>query len=268
MSVLLRHIDLYSPEKGFSRMFNFVGYLKQHTLNKMAQNLEAVKDCTHVFGIGHYPLSILQVQCNSFGELFSKMSAFFCGHLHKVAGSELRTIHANGVGEFEVPDLKKSRVFRIFSVDSGQFSFQDYDINSDNFLLITNPKDSRYIVRGQKAENISFSAKSSHIRMLLFQKKPSNRVRLSVEIDGKHLGFAYRSVDNDSLWLLKWDTALYSTGFHTIKAVLQGEDSVPLVETRFRFSLDGTSLASDWNLLHFRMGHHVKFLFNLLIFLV
>ena len=158
------------PKVGFNLFFNFVGYLEQQDLEKLYKNIQKVEDSQIIIGIGHFPLSVLQIpKLFPLKQITSSISTYLCGHLHRMAGEELRTVHSNGMGELEIPDLKNAGIFRVVSVDHCLLNFHDFRANWDFFLMITNPKNAKFYVG---RENGKFVQNSSNIRILLFSKKP------------------------------------------------------------------------------------------------
>ena len=261
------------PTVGFNRFFNFVGYIEEPVLETLSNNIRNVSDSQIVVGIGHYPLSILQVP-NQFPlkQVTGNISIYLCGHLHRVAGEELRTVHSNGMGEFEIPDLKNAGIFRLISVDHGLVNFRDVNVCQDHYIMITNPKNAKYYVA---RENKQFIHNSANIRILVFSKSPTNEATLQVKvfIDDTEFGNVIQSSSDSKLWLCSWNPKSISGGLHKITATLietrtNGGNSVVATDS-FQFSVDETAAPLAWNILHAPFGLWFKSIaFGIQLFLL
>lgn len=107
--------------------------------------------------------------------------------------------------------LPQSR-YRLLAFDHDLFSFTDTSINSWPLVLITNPKDARFILPSREPlKRISFS---SHIRLLAFSPDVITSVR--VWVDDEEMDTP-TPVEGGPLYVSPWKPELYSKGLHTIR---------------------------------------------------
>lgn len=134
--------------------------------------------------------------------------------------------------ELELADLKDHGAYRIVAVDHDLISFVDVElplkeiealphnqpalhdgqkiqwptkIRAAPIVLITNPKDARFIL-GTK-EPYHRPRKSSHIRFLVFSEDSPSDLRVSITVDEKRHPFRAEYVGTDQLplWVSAWE---------------------------------------------------------------
>ncbi|OMJ25564.1 Transmembrane protein 62 [Smittium culicis] len=220
------------PKRGFGRPMNFFGFLNSKDVENV---VNAINDncisSEHVFMLNHYPTAVMRYgklnqknnrkfMPNGFRLVLEKVSAFLCGHLHKLAGGIGEDLKANNKNpnylELELADLKLNAIYRIFAVDNGLISFTDVTlpikkipllnptpnnplsvVNNLSFsnidmipqapiILITNPKESKYFIIGR--ENLDITEQSKSIRILIYSPRAIEEVK--VFIDSVFVGFA------------------------------------------------------------------------------
>jgi hypothetical protein len=86
--------------------------------------------------------------------------------------------------ELELADFKIHRYYRVFAYDHSIYSFIDVEMNQNPVILITNPKDSRFISEREPLQRI---VSSTHIRALIITETNA-AINAEVFIDGKSLG--------------------------------------------------------------------------------
>ena len=216
------------PFPGSSSPLNFFG--SWHS-TRQKFNFSEYK-VRHSILLGHYPLSTLTF---NFGDIFdfTRYSLYLCGHLHTLfcgLGRDMYALHGiecchdvcsrNSLLELEVGDLKKHRILRIVAIDHDLISFVDFtldDFESRPILILTNPKDARFLTLREPTDHI---ITSPHIRILVFGKKTVRSI--AVFIDGKKIGQAIPSREEARLWELSWDPENFKSNdakhyFRTIK---------------------------------------------------
>lgn len=267
------------PETGAGRPFNFFGYLDTRDMDLLANTLtkSIIERHNHTFGMSHYPTGTTLFGKTKdgigFWDLTQHVSVWFCGHLHQLAGGLGETMYAfqeNKVLELELGDMKMHGLFRIIAVDNDLVSFIDLPIHQEKYpglplptnltfsqpstrppiVLITNPKDARYIIPGK--EPVSLIQTSTHIRVLVWAS--SKIVSVEGFIDGVPLsakaeyhgrGKAWKSIESKEeeayvpLWTIDW-TPLDHQGEDCELRVIARDSEGRIGSQTVRFRVDGT----------------------------
>lgn len=266
------------PETGAGRPLNFFGVFDTGDMEFFKKALaQAIKENhNHTFAMSHYPIGTTYYGTTksglSFYDITHHVSVWLSGHLHKLAGGLGETMYAyqnNKVLELELGDMKKHGLFRIVAIDNDLLSFVDVPIHAetlpipkstilsvDNFkrppiVLITNPKDGRYIIPNKEPTHLISS--STHIRILIWSTDPIISVRALIDDQVLDLAAEYvgigkswssiQAVDESDphipLWTIPWDPTKYDDKLlHNLVVIacdetgLQGNHSV-------RFNIDG-----------------------------
>jgi hypothetical protein len=254
---------------------NFFGYLDQKDMNFFATALKnsVLNRHNHTFGMTHYPTGTLLFgktkEGIDFWDISHHISLWFSGHLHTLAGGIGDKMHAyqhESLLELELGDLKIHGLYRIVVVDHDLISFRDISLHSPDGLpmkyvphgisrppivLVTNPKDSRYIIPNR--EPIHLIKSSTHIRVLIWSANPISKVQLW--IDGVYIsedwsyhgtGKSWSSIENLNeqdlyipLWTIGWDPKQFSDNQPHIM-VVSAMDSVGLQDNHtVLFRTDG-----------------------------
>lgn len=118
--------------------------------------------------------------------------------------------------------------------DHDLFSFSDMTLGHAPYILVTNPKDARFISPGREpTERMLYS---SHVRMLLFS--PAELVSVQLLIDDELLPTPKR-VSDSPLYVSPWQPSKYASGLHSMR--VEAVDSLGSKSTyRQSFSLDNT----------------------------
>ncbi|KAG1219437.1 hypothetical protein G6F35_007490 [Rhizopus arrhizus] len=250
------------PKKGPSRPFNFFGYFTTNTMNRLA-SIIIPKKYNHTFLFSHYPTTTLFTGKSSdgynFKDLATHFSAYFCGHLHRLAagmGDTLKSYYTSTDSlELELSDMKDHGSYRIIAVDHDLISFVDVDLpisqiptvqNEDEIVpltkdgrivwpsikihpapvvLITNPKESKYILPTK--EPLELIRKSTHIRFLVFSEHEHTQLKIKIFVDGIRHPFSSQFVGNDSLplWTSVWEPSDFDDfETHTISIEVTAPD--------------------------------------------
>jgi hypothetical protein len=163
-------------------------------------------------------------------------TAYLCGHLHDLGGLLYSVYgrHRDGHIELELADWKFKRWYRVMAVDHDLVSFVDVQFDQWPVILITNPKNSKYLV--PKTEPIERIRKSTHIRVLVFT--PSSVKSLRVYINGRPLdGLPVPA--GGPLYVLPWQPEELGSGQHLI--TVSAEDSDGRVSSvSHTFSVDSS----------------------------
>eukprot|EP00795_Rhopilema_esculentum_P003471 gene3471-1852_t len=247
-------IDL-APEPGPRRPFNFFGVVSQQDIDKIAAIGESSKRCNMSFWFGHYPLSVINAPSKDETTLYTMdmkiesvttrietdtrniISWFADNHMTPNEGGLVPRMYARPVEghlELEAGDWKENRRYRIMAVDHDIFSFVDATFGEMPVVLVTNPKDARFVAPSH--ESVEGIIKSTHIRFFVFSKVQPSTV--SVYIDNqpicknaKHSG--------PSFYVCPWKPKEHASGLHeiliSVTDSLQGESTF-----RFPFALDGS----------------------------
>jgi len=122
--------------------------------------------------------------------------------------------------------------------DHDLFSFVDLGLGKWPYVLITNPKDARFLSR----EPVKRMLSSTHVRLLVFGPHEIKSVRLI--IDGSFHSNP-RAVQGGPLYVSPWQPAQYARGMH--KMEVEVEDSRGVSRSYSQpFSLDGTMSPLDY----------------------
>ncbi|XP_073720903.1 transmembrane protein 62-like isoform X1 [Misgurnus anguillicaudatus] len=202
---------------GPKRPYNFYGILNQPQMDLLATFRDESLSSNQSIWFGHYTTSTIISPFPGIRELMSTAVAYLCGHLHTLGGlmPVLHSRHKGGTLELELGDWMSNRRYRILAFDHDLLSFSDLTFEDWPAVLITNPKDAQYL--NPEVEPLGRIRSSTHIRVLAFSESPITAVYVSV--DGDTLGEAV-SVKGP-LYVLPWDSSLYSTGLHTISVKVE-----------------------------------------------
>lgn len=130
-----------------------------------------------------------------------------------------------GYLEAEVGDWKDYRTFRILAIDGGLFTFADFYYNKHKdkpLIVITNPRS--VLHQMEHIEPFWRTARSTHIRALVFSHKPLAHVKAYISTDPKpneneELESFEMTHVKGPLWVAKWDPSLYKKGLYYVKVV-------------------------------------------------
>ncbi|KAJ3090389.1 Transmembrane protein 62 [Quaeritorhiza haematococci] len=203
------------PKYGASRPFNFFGTLDTEDMDFLHDELEKAATFNHTFVLSHYPTATTLFGHSSngltFTDLSSRVTAFLCGHLHRLIlglGHKLYAHQDMGFLELELGDMKQNALYRIMVVDHDLISFTDQALqlpelplrtglptlatdtpqhldhpklkNQNPVIVITNPKDNRFLI--PKHEPVGRIKTSTHIRILVWTNAEIKSI--DIEIDG------------------------------------------------------------------------------------
>ena len=206
-------------EVGMNYPFNFVGYLSeedQENLNNIVENFE--KDEIPIF-FGHYPTSVIK-QSGYIRSLISHGLVYLSGHLHDLAFFRMfnmYTLHHDTDLELELVDWKNNRMFRLLAVDDGKLSFVDVKFGDWPIILVTYPKDTRYMMASKEDYG---TYQRNTLRVLVFNNTRLDRVQIAV--DGGEAFEASRQ-GAGPLYLLPWDSTAYTAGVHDVTVTVLSE---------------------------------------------
>ncbi|KAH9394484.1 Transmembrane protein 62 [Tyrophagus putrescentiae] len=229
---------------GIRRPFNFVGRLDDEELERVRRLKKESENTTYTVYFGHYPTSAIQNP----HEIRSIISGpYLCGHYHNFHGisPHMYSTQPEGFLEAELGDWKANRMFRIGVVDGGLFTFSDFNYNRLNYdyplIVISNPRSILYQM--EMSEPFWRSSRSSHIRALVFSKRPLVHVNACItnqkpKANGHCLeSFELKHVKGP-LWVAPWTATKYQKGlfYITVSASNDHEES----EMSSPFSFDQT----------------------------
>lgn len=127
-----------------------------------------------------------------------------------------------GYLEAELGDWKANRMFRIGVVDGGLFTFSDFIYNRMNddypLIVISNPRSVLYQM--EMSEPYWRSSRSSHIRALIFSKRPLVHVNACITSHSKSNENCLESFElkhiKGPLWAAPWTATKYQKGLFYI----------------------------------------------------
>lgn len=186
--------------------------------------------------------------------------------------------------ELELGDMKDHGMYRIVAVDHDIISFVDaklpqapstqtkssslIPLTDDGtiewpesksevapVILITNPKDARFIL--DTKEPLSRIQSSSHIRFLVFTNQSPNQLNIQIKIDGNIINnnnnsniTQYVGDEKNPLWVHPWNPLDYQSGSHILSIQVKTSSGLVGKSTIF-FRIDGKRLeieggAGEW----------------------
>eukprot|EP01080_Neovahlkampfia_damariscottae_P010150 gene10150-2570_t len=228
-----------TKDVGLMRLFNFFGELNQNKMNSIEFELKKSNDFNQTILFGHYPQSVINSDLTSTGLSLNELSrkyrylAYLSGHLHTMysMGTELKAMLDNGHLELESPDFAHENNVRLFAFDNDIMSFIDIKVDDKPKILVTNPKDCRYISELEPLHRM----KDNQIRFLLFSQK--EHTNIEVYIDGELINAEVDRLKSP-VYQTSWDSSKYSSGLHDLKIVVKFDEE-EFVQNQ-KFSLDGT----------------------------
>ncbi|XP_078000950.1 transmembrane protein 62-like [Glandiceps talaboti] len=214
---------------------NSFGILTKSDIKQLEALTNTAMSANSTIFFGHYPSSFIVEPKPGISDVISHGIAYLSGHLHDLRGyvSQLCTVQKSGTLELEVVDWKANRAYRIAAFDHDLFSFVDVRHGQWPVILITNPKDARYMA--PKHEPLGRVKHSTHIRFLVFSPHPVKKA--TVLIDRAALGIAMHI--EGPLYAISWNPSSYSSGLHSISIVVEDADGRTKVAGH-QFSLDGS----------------------------
>ncbi len=140
-----------NTEPGFESPFNTYAVPNFADQSKDLQNaLNTARSTSEItVMVGHYPTCQMQSR-NEFISLISGTAAvYLTGHYH------LRDMYQriDQFLELEVADFKEKSVYRVLAIDNDMISFVDTELDQWPVILITNPKNSKFLSPLEKWEN-------------------------------------------------------------------------------------------------------------------
>ncbi|XP_070578305.1 transmembrane protein 62-like [Ptychodera flava] len=215
--------------------FNFFGVLDKNDLKSVEDLTNQTRASNSTIYFSHYPTSFIVSRNPGLSTITKNGIAFLSGHLHDIYGDvpDLTIIQRSGTLELELVDWKDNRKFRILAFDHDLLSFVDATYGHWPVILITNPKNARYLA--PKHEPLTRMQHATHIRFLVFSSTEMRSAK--VFIDDKPLGEAEHV--KGPLYVLKWNPSLYLNGLHRIS--IQTQDVMGHKSSQSQlFSLDGS----------------------------
>ncbi|KAJ6234351.1 helicase related [Anaeramoeba flamelloides] len=208
--------------------------------------------------LSHYPLSMVDRTSkanntdHSLSEILDKYPplVMLAGHGRSKKGAHSQLLGwTDGVLELQVGNFDDDQAFRILAIDNGLVSFIDLDKDDDwPYILITNPKDAKYLTSTEPLELIT---NSEYIRVLVFnhnyssssfssssskfKKNPNVKSswedldidQVSVWIDDELIDASMDRTGSSPLFTTKWDPSKYkSENLHKIKVKVTLFDGV------------------------------------------
>ena len=187
--------------------------------------------------------------------------------------------------------MKDHGVFRIIAVDNDIISFVDQELplteidigvptlskgNKVNWpeklsvkptVLITNPKDSRFVLR--RKEPYYRTRTSTHIRFLVFSESDPSQLNVRITVDGRHHPFPAEFVGTDTtpLWVSSWEPNDFGDmNAHTIRIEVTSKDTMLTGEASVEFRVDDVRLAIGGGFGEWLMASHAVTIVSLIFY--
>ena len=223
---------------GPKKVFNFLGYLPEEKLvelNRLSKQAQLNSDSVVYFG--HFPSSCIVSEV-PVTEVMSGGLVYLSGHLHTLGGlaPQLYTLHHTGTPELELADWKENRRYRLLAIDNGVLSFTDIQHGAWPAVLVTNPKNSRFLApRVEKLENILVS---NVVRILAFS--PHGISSVSVQLNSEDWKLCQKEKEN--VYTLDWDPSDYVGSDNIIRVeVVDGFGESREISEKFVVDQDSVS---------------------------
>ena len=129
--------------------------------------------------------------------------------------------------------------FRLLAFDHDLFSFTDTTVGKWPLVLVTNPKNAKFLVPAREPTKRMLN--STHIRILVFST--AKIVSVKVEVDGLAMPTP-TAVENSPLYVLPWRPYDYAIGLHNLKVIAKDGAGRVNIYTQ-PFSLDSTLSQMD-----------------------
>ncbi|RIA89427.1 Metallo-dependent phosphatase-like protein [Glomus cerebriforme] len=262
------------PKAGVARPFNFFGYYETDDMDRLANKLSnASLFSNHTFLLAHYPTATTLYGKTSKGETFNDISryisVYMCGHLHKLAwglGDKLQTYQPTHYLELELADMKVNAIYRILAIDHDLVSFADIELPLNEIplkipppsapgfsvlpekiafppvILVTNPKDSRYLMKYH--EPVNRIKDSSHVRLLIWSDHDIEEIEIF--LDGKkhneqviYRGNSKEDKDYIPLWVSPWNPKQFDDSKEHYIVVKARDKMGQKGESKVIFRVDG-----------------------------
>lgn len=120
------------------------------------------------------------------------------------------------------------------AIDHDLFSFVDTTVGTWPLVLVTNPKDAKFL--SPSREPVQRMINSTHIRILVFSTVSIKSIQLLV--DGQELPTPV-AVNGGPLYVSPWQSSKYLLGLHYIEVTVLDDVGRTSVYSQ-QFSLDGT----------------------------
>lgn len=140
---------------------------------------------------------------------------------------------------FIITNMSMTNRFRLMAFDHDLFSFSDVTLGSWPLILVTNPKDARFL--SPSREPTRRMLHSSHVRMLVFSHHKLVSLRLIINEEQLPTPVP---VNSGPLYVSPWQPTKYANGLHVMR--VEAVDSIGSTSTyRQTFSLDNTLAPID-----------------------
>ncbi|CAL8074381.1 unnamed protein product [Calicophoron daubneyi] len=245
-----------TPDYGINYPINFFGEINKKFEQRIRELGKVSEGSNHTFWFGHYPTpTIISKHFDLRGYFRSHASAYFCGHMHTVHGllPHLYAVQPQGYLELELGDWRDNRYYRVVAVDHDLVSFTDVQARFDKeskqwpIILITNPKDARYLLPDR--EPTYRIAKSTHIRILTWSTSAIRSVIVFIDDQFQGRAVECKAEENKKtpLYTLGWNATEWSDGkLHQIQVTVIDADGNKRT-VKQPFMVDGSPSWNRWS---------------------
>jgi len=236
LRVLVLNTPIYPGTKA-----NFVGDMPPEMAASVRSAFETSDAFTHTLIANHFCAGFIsslnfRTFASQVGLDGSAYTAHLCGHRHT---PNMHGRKGDRHIELEVADMKTRSWTRIAAVDNGVFTIADSLLGTWPTVLVTNPKDARFMTEN---DPLALMQNSTHIRALVYHNETIAEV--SAVVDDQVLCKSMMRADNDTdLFVCPWDAKKYTTGFHTIRIDVTDGNGIVHVGTTQQFALDGSTIS-------------------------
>ncbi|KAJ5070232.1 transmembrane protein [Anaeramoeba ignava] len=249
----------------------FFMFVDKDKLDELEENFEFNKnnyDINQTIVFTHSPLTTVQrpLTKSSSGKNLDKILkdnrvlSVLDGHFHNKEMYSRLFSKKDTIFDLQVNDVKSDGAIRIFAIDNDLFSFTDTDTTDkdDPIIVITNPKDSRFISQKEPLYKIK---QSTFIRVLIFHSSTFDPLRISTvscDIDGETISYSMTRVNpTEPLWVAAWNPNDYSDGVHEITITIKDLGGNEVITQTQDFSVDKTPSFIGYNFFEIVQRHNL-----------
>jgi len=229
---------------GPKKVFNFLGQLTQENYDTILAAKAERSENKQIY-FGHYPSSCVVAPSPGFRQIISGGLVYLSGHLHTLGGlaPQLYSMHRCGTPELELGDWKENRMYRVLAIDNGILSFSDNVADDWPVILVTNPKESRFLA--PTVEPVQKIRDSASIRVLAFS--PDTIETVWIQVNNGAWQKSTRSSTVSHLYTVDWEPKLLRHRLN--KLTVTATDETGRSKTvQIQFQVDMEEIADEYTL--------------------
>ncbi|XP_023332725.1 transmembrane protein 62 [Eurytemora carolleeae] len=203
---------------GVKKVFNFLGQIITEDMTAVLEDKMKFTSYKQIY-FGHYPSSCIVAPSPGFKEIIKGGLVYLSGHLHTLGGlaPQLYSIHRSGTPELELGDWKENRKYRVLAIDNGILTFSDNIAKEWPVVLVTNPKQSKFMAPAVEA--VQKIRESKEIRILAFSPFGVRHVQVKINSGRWETCSKHNSVPD--LYTLPWNPGDLTSTKQTLQVIVE-----------------------------------------------